>query len=132
MGFAMTYKIATGHDVALLSLVALIPQPRCAGLMFARRTYAADGSIFQEKAYQEWVFDVLNVTDYQALCIACGIGTSGVLSAQVTIQGLDAFYNFTRFNAIVVRPNIGSDGQRSNFYLRNFTLLFRDLVEITS
>lgn len=126
------YRLAVGHDVALEDLLVIDPQPRSEGLAFARRTYAADGSVRQEAPYVVLMWDVLDDGDaFQALMAQFGLGMPGVLTAEVTLSGpLDAFWQDAYFNGTAVRPQPGTDAVRRDYFLRNVQVVVRDLVTI--
>lgn len=124
-----TFKAALNHDVALSSLTLLDPQPRCEGLMKARRTYAASRAAFEEGLYTEWVWDFAeDAAGYQAILGFFGLNVIGVTSSEVTIYTPDSLGDYQRYNAIAYRPEFGRDIRRINFFYRGVTVLFTDLV----
>lgn len=123
------YRIGTSHDMALENLTAITPQPRSEGVRPARRTYAASGAVVEENLYIELIWDVVgSPTAYQALLTQFGLDSAN--TAAVTIYVPGPGYTYARFNGTAVRPEVGRDIVRRNYFLRNLTILVRQLEEI--
>lgn len=124
----MTYLVsATGYNVALVSLAPVSPQCRSTGVQSTRRSYAADSSVHDEGRYIELIFDIIpNATVYQALLTQFGV--VNVLTCPVTIYAPDERYSPTRMNGIAVRPEVGKDQASRNYFIRNVTILVKDLA----
>lgn len=124
----MTYQVADGHDVALISLNPVIPQPTSEGIKATRRSYAASGGVYDEGRYVELEFSVLgSETSYQTLLSEFGVNT--VLTNDVTVYVRDEKYTWVRMNGTAVRPEVGQDVQWRRYFPRNITILIKDLVE---
>ncbi|NIV32639.1 MAG: hypothetical protein GWN58_25305, partial [Anaerolineae bacterium] len=54
-----TYRVADGHDVALVSLTVLDPQPRSEGIKPTRRTFGGDGTPYDESKYVELLYSMV-------------------------------------------------------------------------
>lgn len=123
------YKVSTtGHNVALGSLVTLVPQPRSEGIKVARRTYAADGSVYGEGVYIELEWDVVeDPAMLDAIYAQFGLGVLASTN-EVTILIPGITYLDTRFNGLATRPLIGVDLRRNQFFLRNLTILVKNLA----
>jgi hypothetical protein len=122
-----TYRAKTAHDVALGSLTVLDPQPRSEGVKATRRSYAANGAVYDEGLYVELVWDYLaDATAYQTLLAVFGLSAS-VAYADVTVYVRNQVYAFTRYNGIAVRPELGVDGAWSSYFPRNLTILIKHL-----
>lgn len=121
----MIYAIAVGADVAPESLVPFEPQPNTVGLLYARRQFAVSGAVIDEGPYWEYRWDVLTEEEYQAILVQSGLDTA--TTETVSANGPDDNYNEVVRNGTAVRPQIGSEGQRDNMLLRNFSLLVRTL-----
>lgn len=120
------YLVKTGHDVALVSLDIMMPQPRSTGVQAVRRTYGGDGSVYEEGAFIELEFDALeSPTEYTTLLTQFGLNAA--LKAAVTVYVPNAFLAFTRYNGTAVRPEVGKDMRRENYFIRSVTILVRDL-----
>lgn len=122
-----TYRVsATGHNVALVSLTVLSPQPRSTGIQATRRTYGADGSVYDEGRYVilEWDF-MENPTDYVALLTLFGVQNN--LTCDCTVYIRDERFAFARYNGIAMRPEPGKDVRWTNYFPRNIEILIKDL-----
>lgn len=120
------YRIFAGHDVALGSLTVLSPQPRSIGVQVVQRSYGTSGSVFEHGLYLELVYDYIDTpTDYQVLLAL--MGTNTALYAPVTLYAWRKDYDYQRYNAIAVRPQIGQDAGWNQYFLRNVTFLFKHL-----
>ncbi len=121
----MIYAIATGAGVALESLTAFDPQPTTVGLLYARRQYAASGSVTDEVPYWQYQWDVLEIDEYAAILTLSGLLVAK--TAIVSANGPDDNYEEAIRNGVAVKWQIGTDGQREGTFLRNFTLLVKQL-----
>lgn len=121
------YKVSnTGHNVALLSLSTITPQPHSTGIQATRRTYGADGSALDEGRFIELEFALVqSATMYSALLTQFGVLNS--LTNDVTVYIPDERLTFIRYNGIAVRPQPGRDMRQTRFFPRNITILIRDL-----
>lgn len=121
-----TYKVADGHNVALVSLNVVTPQPTTEGIKATRRTYSASGAVLDEGKYIELQFGVLGgVTGYQSLLDLFGVKTA--LTNDVTVYVRDEVFSWVRMNGTAVRPETGQDVQWRRFFPRNITILIRNL-----
>ena len=123
----MTYRVADGHDVALVSLNVLDPQPRSEGIKPTRRTFGGDGTPYDEGKYVELLYSVVSsVTEYQAILDAFGVKSAG--SNEVTVYVRDETFAWTRKNGLAIRPQPGQD-VRWSFFPRDVVILIRDLAD---
>lgn len=124
---ASGYKIKDGFDEALIDLVLLSPQPRSTGVQVARRTFAAGGAVVEEGKYIELIWDLVgDISAYQSLLTQFGLG-AGALINEITLYVPEYNFAYNRYNGVAVRPEIGRDVARSNYFIRNITILVRDL-----
>lgn len=124
----MTYRVADGHDVALVSLNVLDPQPRSEGIKPTRRTFGGDGTPYDEGKYVELLYSVVSsVTEYQAILDAFGVKSAG--SNEVTVYVRDETFAWTRKNGLAIRPQPGQDVRWTNFFPRDVVILVRDLAD---
>lgn len=122
----MAYLIATGHDIALESLVAIVPQPRTVGYQYGRRQYAANGSIIDEAPFVSLQWDMIATdTEYQSLLSQFGLTSATTANVSVYIQ--DERYNWIVRNAVAVLPFVGTDVARDNYFIRNVTILLKNI-----
>jgi len=124
----VTYRVADGHDVALVSLNVLDPQPRSEGIKPTRRTFGGDGTPYDEGKYVELLYSVVSsVTEYQAILDAFGVKSAG--SNEVTVYVRDETFAWTRKNGLAIRPQPGQDVRWTNFFPRDVVILVRDLAD---
>lgn len=126
---ASDYRVATGHGVALLSLAAVAPQPASSGFKHTERSYGLSGAVYEQAPYIELVWTMLE-TPTQYTTLLGQFGLTSVLYADVTVYIPNADYAYTRYNAVAVKPQIGADGQRENYFLRNFVIVLKNLVAL--
>jgi hypothetical protein len=100
-----TYRVATGHDVALGSLTVLSPQPDPGnGIQVTRRTYGSDNTVSDQGRYIEFTWSAYtNSTDYATLLALFGLNAS-TSTAAVTVYVRDEIYAWVRMNGYAVRP----------------------------
>ena len=124
-----TYKVKDGHDQAEIDLVLIDPQPRSTGVRVTRRTHAAGGAVIEEGKYIELIWDIVPTANaWNALLNQFGLGA--VLTNEVTVYVPDPQFYYTRYNGTAIRPEIGQDVQRTGYFIRNVTILVRDLTAI--
>lgn len=122
----MPYLLTTGHDETLDAADALVPQPRTIGLQYTRRLYPLSGNLIDEAPFVEFLYSMIeSITQYQAILTQYGLLTAK--TALVSVQIQDENYDDAVFNGVAVKPQIGVDGQREDYFLRNFTLLVHSL-----
>jgi hypothetical protein len=122
---ASNYKIATGSSVALVSLALMTPQPRSAGVQYARSTVSADGALHHEGAHIALIWDVLEeYTDLATLLTQFGLGSA--TSATVTVYCPSDLQVYTRYNGLAIRGEMG----RESYFLRGIQIVIRDLVAL--
>lgn len=120
-----TYKVADGHNIASANLVTVDPQPRSEGIKCTRRSYGADGSVYDEGRYVELLFSMLpDVATYQSVLQQFGV--QAALTNQVTVLVRDEIFAWARVNGTAVRPEPGRD-VRWSYFPRDITILVRDL-----
>lgn len=123
------YRVKALHNIALGSLTVLSPQPRSEGVKVVSRSYGTSGSVFEHGLYIELFYDyIATPTDYQVLLALMGTNTE--LYAPVTIYAWRKDYDYQRYNATAVRPQLGQDGAWNQYFLRNVTFLFKNLVAL--
>ena len=122
----MTYKVADGHDVALVSLTDIDPQPRSTGIQTTRRTFAGDGTVHDDGRYVilEWTV-IENDTEYQSLLSTFGIQSA--TSNDVTVYVRDETFAWVRMNGTAIRPQPGRDVAWKDYFPRDVQILVRDL-----
>lgn len=92
-----------------------------------RRTYGADGSVYDQARYiiLEWDLSA-NPTTYVALLTLFGVQNN--LYANVTIYAPDERLAYARMNGIAVRPQPGVDMVRKSYFPRDIRILIKDLA----
>lgn len=120
------YRVADGHDVALVSLNVLSPQPRSRGIQYTRRSYAADGTPINEGAFVELIWGV--VADDAALqSILTTFGIYTATSNDVTVYVRNENFDYVRKNGKAIKPQIGEGLEWSNYFPRDLVILIRNL-----
>ena len=119
------YRVSAGSNVALASLTVLNPQPSSQGVQATRRVDVADGSLYLQGLYCEFVWNVLD-DGTQVRDIFLRFGLLTVRSGPVTIYTRDDIYNKHRYNGLAVRPPISW----GNYFPRDVTILVKNLVEL--
>lgn len=124
------YLLENGHGVALIDLDAIVPQPRTdATVQAVQRNESASGSVHEIGLFIVWQWNVLPVALYQGLLDQTGLdGTN--LTSSVTIYVPNFEYVFTRYNATAVRPLQGRDIRRSQYFVHDVSMTFKNLVAL--
>lgn len=127
---ASDYRAATGHGVALGSLVAVNPQPRTDSTTQAvLRTHGLSGAVHESGLYIELLWSAIFTTaEYAALLDQFGVGAA--LNANVTVYVPDFEYVNTRYNGTAKRPEQGVDVRRTDYYIRGVTIRIINLVAL--
>lgn len=121
------YKIAIGHDIPPEDHTPFDPQPSSIGMQHTRRQFAASGGVTDELPFIDFLFELLEdePADYQAVLTLSGLLVAKTALVSVSIE--DENYDPVVRNGRAVKPLIGSDGQRSDMFLKNFVLLIKQL-----
>ncbi len=121
----MSYKVAEGHGVALMSLTDIDPQPASAGVKAGRRTHSADGAIHDENLYVALEWSV--VEDATALDdLLAQFGLDSATTAAVTVYCPNQLHAFTRYNGVAQRP----ESARQNYFIRDVQIVIKNLVAL--
>lgn len=122
-----TYRVGIGHDIALGSLTVLSPQPRSPGLQPADRSYAADGSVYEQGAFVRLMWShFATAADYVTVLTAFGLDDT-YTSRKVTVYVRDAVYDWVRHNGVAIHPRIAVDGAWEKYFPRGFVIYVNDL-----
>lgn len=125
-----TYRVADGWNVALGSLNVVSPQPTSEGIKPTRRTFSANGEVFDEAKYVELQFNMLgSASSYQAVLNQFGIQSA--TTNEVTVYVRDETFAWVRMNGTAVRPEPGRDVRWSKFFPRDITILVRGLTAVS-
>lgn len=123
------YRVAVGHDIALVSLAPINPQPSAGGVKPTERTYGLSGAVFEQGQYGVIEWSMLeSESQYTAILTAFGLSSS--LNADVTVYIRNEKFAYARYNAVAQRPQIGQDGDWTNFFLRGFRIVLTHLVAL--
>lgn len=123
------YSVKIGHGWTAGALTAMTPQPHSTGLQRTRRSIAADSSVYEEAPYILLEWNVLASSNaYGTLLNQFGL-VSG-LTCLVTVLVPNNFFAYSLYNGTAVQPEMGTDAKWSNFFLRDITILVRDLVAL--
>lgn len=125
------YKVAGGHNIAEVSLATVSPQPRSeGGIQYTTRTYAANGSVYQEGPYIELTWDVfISDTVYRATLHQFGVRDNN--RAMVTVMIPNGVRTWGRYNGYAVQPEAGKEMRYQGRRVKGVTLLVRDLEAAT-
>lgn len=121
----MSYKVKTGHNQALMDLVAIDPQPASPGVKAGRRTYSADGAIHDENLYVQLEWSVIE--DATALDdLLTQFGLDSATTANVTIYCPNQLHVYTRYNGIAQRSEVS----RQSYFIRDVQIIVKNLVAL--
>lgn len=123
------YKVAAGHGVALVSLALIVPQPTSGGIKATQRTYGTSGRVHEMGPYAELVWSVIETPAEYATLLA-QFGLTSALNANVTVYIRNSAFTYARYNAVAVRPQLGTDGNWENYFFRGVTIVLRNLVAL--
>jgi hypothetical protein len=122
-----TYRVADGHDVALLSLGTLALQPSSEGVKVVERNYAVSGNIHEHGLWIDLRWNMIgSVGRYQTLLTAFGLHNA--LTNEITIYCPDHQFAWNRYNGLAIRPEKGVDVRRSNYFIRDVIIIVKNLV----
>lgn len=122
----MIYKVADGFDIALLSLVTVDPQPKSTGIQYGRINHSASGVVYGQTPYIELIWTVLE-SESQYTTLLGQFGLTAALSNGVTVYIPNDQLTATRYNGIAIRPNLGDDAKRDNFFVREVVIRINHL-----
>ena len=123
----MVYAVLPGGDQPLIDLVAITPQPRCSGLRYTRTSYTAAGGMNLDGPYAVLEWDVIeDATDYDTLLTQFGLDLG--TSEAVTITLPNELFAATRYNGVALRPVAGETANRSDFFIRDVSIIIRNLT----
>lgn len=124
----MPYKLATGWNVALISLVDIDPQPRTdITTQPVQRNYSASRAVHEIGLHINLQWSMIETAaQYQALLDQFGLGT--FLTNSVTVYVPNYEYTFTRYNGIAIRPQQGVHVRRGDYFIRDLVIPIIDLV----
>lgn len=121
------YRAAAGFDVALGSLTVLSPQPRSPGVKAADRSYALDGSVYEQGDWVALIWDHFADGDQYVAALAFFGLDDTTLSAEVTVYIRNANYDYQRANGVAIHPRLGVDGEWREYLARNFVIIVNEL-----
>jgi hypothetical protein len=102
---ASDYRVAVGHNIALVSLAVVSPQPTSQGLQFTRQINYGDGHVLNQGAYVEWNYGVVkDAAQYVAIMEYFDFEVLATESQNVTIYTRNELYTYRRYNGVAHRP----------------------------
>ena len=125
------YRVADGHDVVLGSLTVLDPQPKSEGIRPTRRTFAADGTVYDEGRYVELEWTAVETdTQYRAILTFFGLnGLPLTHSNDVTVYVRNELFTYSRMNGTAILPEVGRDVRWRRYFPRDVVILVKTLVD---
>lgn len=120
------YLFAQGYDVALVSLVAIVPQPRDGYVRPVVRNAAISGAVHEQGLWTPLSYTTLSIAQYQALLTQFDLVDQ--LTAEGTFYLLSRALVWTRYNGLIVAPEMGVDLTR-NTWLKDVVYRVINLVE---
>lgn len=121
------YRMAVGSNLPETAQAPIVPQPASTGIQATRRTYSGSGTVIEEGLYIELKYNVMSVAQYYSFLSTYGLLGAGFLST-VSIYVPNYAFVYTAWTGLLVKPEIGVDVRRENFFLRNVIFLVRDLA----
>lgn len=122
----MAYLLGLGHSIALVDLVAIVPQPRSPeGVQAAERDFGADGMVYERGLFIPLQWSSLgSVSAYQSLLAQFDL--DDFLSKSVTIYAPNFEREWHRYNGYAIRPT------SSNYAIfpRSIVIVVNRLVQI--
>lgn len=122
------YRAKAGHDENLIDLVVLDPQPTTVGLEYTRVTPAASRAVVREGPFVRFLYSALTESDFTSVLGQFDLTNNE--TANVTIYAVDELYGPQRYNGLAVRPAIGRNGARRDYFVRDVEILVRDLAAL--
>lgn len=98
------YQMASGHDVALIDLDPIVPQPRSPdGVQAAERDFGLDLSVYEQGLFivLQWS-SIQNATGYQTLLGQLGLDSA--LRQAITLYAPNFEREWHRWNGYAIRP----------------------------
>lgn len=126
----MPYKVATGHDVALLDLDDIDPQPHSSGIQYTESHTAASGAVNVQGPYVELEWDALEDADMYDDVLAL-FGLDDARYAEVTVYIRDERWEWVRKNGVALLPLIGSEARWERPFPRDIVITVRNLEDVS-
>lgn len=122
------YRVGIGWDVPLADLVELYPAARDGFVRPTQRDHS-DGSPIDQALYAPVTYQLFDLDeDYQAELAKYGLLEAQ--SAKVTLYAPSETFEWKRYNGTAIQPELGTDGSRTEGFLKNFVIYVKDLREI--
>ena len=122
------FLYASGHGVALESLIPFDPQPMSPGMQTVQRNQSASGLVHEIGLWIPLVWGVFEAEeDYQTILTNAGINVLGTYTNQGTIYVPNFQWVWGRYNCTFVRPQVGQNIRWDNFSLGGATLICKNL-----
>lgn len=120
------FKIFTGHDVALGSLVDFSPyQPMTIGIQYTQRNYSVSGDISDFAPFLPFTFPIMTEAQYITHLTQIGLATASLKRAAVTVYAQNDSFGWVRYNGYAQRALTLN---RKGFFLRDVPLLITHLA----
>lgn len=124
------YKVGIGHDLTLVDMVDIVPQPRTETTTApVQRNDTISGVVHEQGLWIPLQWSMLDpASQYQALLEQFGLDTD--LSCDVTVYVPNFEYVFTLYNGKAIRPEQGVDIRRTDQFIRDVTIRIIQLEAI--
>lgn len=125
-----TYQVAAGHDVALVSLTELDPQPNDdhgGGIEYTQLSYSASGVVTQQGPFFPFTWDHMTATEYATVLGLFGLTSSDYADVTVYVRDTD-LATWVRKNGVAQRPMPGETVRWQQHPVR-ITIIVRNLED---
>lgn len=126
----MAYLHSPAYNVAFASLLPLVPQPRTdATVQPVLHSHAVSGTVHEQGAFIVLLYSMFeDAAQLQALYAQLTL--TSALQAPGTWWLPDHAFTWRRYNGLVVRPEMGQDIKRDNYFIRDGSFLIKNLVAL--
>jgi hypothetical protein len=121
-----SYSLADTHNVALVSLSVISPQPRGEPVAPIQRNFAISSIPHDHGKFAVWHWSMLE-TEAAYLTLLTTLGLHNASYNDVTIYTRNERMVWTRYNARATLPLMGDDVKWQDFFVRGLSVTFTRL-----
>lgn len=126
---ANIYMVGIGHDLDVLDMDYVTPEPKGEPIGPIERFYGASGVHHDQGLYLKLHWDFINTpTEYQTLLGLFDLNSNE--TAEVTVYARNDRFYVRKYNGLAHRPEPNTDVKHNNFFIRDVDIYITDLVEI--